>query len=371
MKVLLTFIFLSQTLFGIGQLTTEISGNVHNISIDTLILAPSHKDLRYNGIEIPVREGESFHYDLTHSYVEEYSLVLKSDHKNGAWRPINFFPKGQRIEFELYPSIQFDKNKITGDDLANQKLEFQKLSAEKFGKIANEIYGAFFQLEKGTEEYELSKIRVDSLNKAMLEHQYKYFLDKDEVLGLNEYVGLLQQAKQMMIPAKAFAEYQEIYLKQNFDHPLVERAINIYTALSSIQIGQHYQDIRLVDISNNTKILSDILHEKKYTLLDLWAPWCGPCIRKSKMLKKQYEDLSSYLDIVGVVGGVDSPLKAKEAIRKYNYPWENYLEISDQNDIWEKYGISNSGGAQFLIDSEGKIAAINPGIEELRSLVSQ
>ena len=50
--------------------------------------------------------------------------------------------------------------------------------------------------------------------------------------------------------------------------------------------------------------------------------------------------------------------KAQSSIDKYNYPWKTYIEISDKNRIWEKYGISNSGGAQFLINKDGIIVAI-------------
>jgi hypothetical protein len=58
-----------------------------------------------------------------------------------------------------------------------------------------------------------------------------------------------------------------------------------------------------------------------------------------------------------------------QSINKYKYPWTVLSEINNENDIWEKYGISKSGGSQFLVDNVGKILAINPSTEELEKII--
>ena len=371
MKKIILIKFLLITYFLSAQNITELKGFVKNIDIDTLIIAQSHKDLRYNGIEIPVREGTLFKYLLKHKYVEEYSIVYKSDLKKGVWRPIDFFSKSKTIQFELYPRSQYSDNKIIGDSLGEQKIKYQKLFGKKFSKKGNEIYGKLFESKKDSDEYKKVKARVDSLNRVALAFQHNYFQNDKSILGLNEYVYLLKNANQMMISHEILKEYQEFYLRKRSDHPLIKRANNLYIALSKIKTGQQYIDILLIDRENNTLKLSDLKKKKKYTILDLWAPWCGPCIRKSKLLKENYSRFSNNTQIIGVVGGISETQKAEKAIDRFKYPWKNYLEISDKNKIWEKYGIANSGGAQFLINNEGQILAINPKLEELIKIVNK
>ena len=83
--------FLLSALFLSGQETTVITGFVKNIEVDTLLVAPSHKDLRYSGIEVPVAEGQMFEFNLEHEYIEEYSIVYKSDYKKGVLASHQFF----------------------------------------------------------------------------------------------------------------------------------------------------------------------------------------------------------------------------------------------------------------------------------------
>ena len=298
-------------------------------------------------------------------------MYTRATIRRESWRPINFFPNGKTITLELHPTKNYNQNRVLGDILGERKNEYQELIGKNFAQLGNEIYGKVFQLKEDSDEYIAAKSRLDSLNEALLAFQYDHFLNDESILGLNEYVYLLQNASQMMISPEIFKPYQDFYLKKDFDHPLTERAFNLYTALSSAKVGQKYVDITLIDKGNTASKLSDFKEKKEYTLLDLWAPWCGPCIKKSLVWKDNFSSLPSNIQIIGVVGGVNEIAKAETAIDRFQYPWENYYEISDQNKIWEKYGIGNSGGAQFLIDSKGIILAINPELEELLNIINE
>ncbi|MEM6720142.1 MAG: TlpA disulfide reductase family protein [Bacteroidota bacterium] len=371
MKKLLhiTLLLLSFTAF--GQHSTELKGFVKNIAADTLILAKSYQDLRYNGTEIPVAKSKEFRLVLKHQYVEEYVFVYKSELKNGMWRPITFFPNGNTITFELYPIQEYAKNKISGDTLGQQKKRYEEALGEKFSKTADEIYGELYQLEKDGREVATVKLRLDSLNKKILAFQYDYFLQDTSIVGLDEYVILLENAKQMLISPEIFKPYQTYYVKLKPKHPLTERAQNLYIALTTVKVGQHYVDIALEDRNDIAVKLSELLQKETFTILDLWSPWCGPCIAKSRKVKENYSKLSKNVQIIGVVGGIDRKEKAEKAIDRFAYPWKNYLEVANKNKIWEKYGISNAGGAQFLINQKGEIVAINPTIEDLLKIIQE
>ena len=80
-------------------------------------------------------------------------------------------------------------------------------------------------------------------------------------------------------------------------------------------------------------------------------------------LYKKYKKLG--FEVVGVVGGIDSMDNYRKSISKHKYPWENLAEINEENRIWEKYNIANSGGGQYLVDKNGTILSINPDPKEL------
>ena len=352
-----------------AQYQTKLKGDIKNQNDAILVLTQSHEDWRYNGIEIPVNLKGQFEYTLDHEFIEEYSLAFKSELEHGAWIPITFFPQGGTIDFELYPSIEFENNKIQGSDLLIRKIEFQNSYAKEFSLVENEIYDKLFQSEEQSDQWNSAKVRLDSLNAVALEFQYQYFLNDTTILGLNEYVNILRDADQLFKEESVFEKYQEYYTQHEINHPLIERAINLYTALRSAKIGQEYIDITLQHNEEKTVNLSDKIGDNEFTLLDMWAPWCGPCIKKSMNIKEIYTELRSNMNVVSVVGGINNIDDGLRAINKYDYPWISYVEISDQNKIWEKYGISNGGGAQFLIKNTGKIIAINPTLDEIMKFI--
>ena len=60
---------------------------------------------------------------------------------------------------------------------------------------------------------------------------------------------------------------------------------------------------------------------------------------------------------------------AEAAIKSDKCPWENLVELNDVEQIWEKYGIGNAAGGDFLIDEKGTIIAINPSVDEIRNFL--
>ena len=371
MKYLQIIIFSALTLSAVSQDSTKLLIHVNNIEADTLILTKSLEDFRYHGTEIPVRNNHTAEYTLSHEFIEEYVLAYKSDLSKGMWKNIVFFPNSTQIEFSLYPSEQYEQNTITGDLLGERKRSYQFSFGSQFMEAGNNIFSAFFQSEEGSEKWQDAKVRLDSINRAVLQYHYEYLKDDTSILGLNEYVELLNNADQMMIPADVFKEYHGHHTRRNFDHPLLERANNLYTALSSIKTGGNFVDITIKTLDDKSINLSRLIDGQKFVLLDLWAPWCGPCIRKSKLVKESYDTLTDKLEVIGVIGGVNKKELAIDALKKYNYPWTSYLEISDENKIWEKYGISNGGGAQYLIDRTGLIIAVNPSLDEIATFLDQ
>src|SRR5699024_9555101 len=120
--------------------------------------------------------------------------------------------------------------------------------------------------------------------------------------------------------------------------------------LSSASIKEStFVDFVAEDLNGKPVRLSDRISGKP-AILNLWASWCGPCRKKGKELIPIYEEFHDKgLEIIGVAREKDISA-AKTAIKKDKYPWKNLIELNDENKIWQKYGIGNSGGMVFLID---------------------
>ncbi|MVM41703.1 redoxin domain-containing protein [Spirosoma sp. HMF3257] len=97
----------------------------------------------------------------------------------------------------------------------------------------------------------------------------------------------------------------------------------------------------------------------KYTLVDFWASWCGPCRQESPTLVRLYTKYKGKgFAIVSVSIDTDKT-RWENAIKKDGYTWENVSELDGYSGstaaLYTVTAIPNS----FLLDKDGKIIAKN------------
>ena len=133
------------------------------------------------------------------------------------------------------------------------------------------------------------------------------------------------------------------------------------------QPGKKFVDFE-VTYDGQTKRLSDYVGKGKYTLVDFWASWCGPCIRETKVLKELYEKYKDQgLDVLGVAVW-DEPENTKTAIKTHKLPWENI--INAQTIPTDLYGISGIP-CIILFGPDGTIISRDKQDDELRAAVAE
>ena len=151
-------------------------------------------------------------------------------------------------------------------------------------------------------------------------------------------------------------------------------------SLNKVKIGEMAPDIELPGPDGKKRKLSDL--KGNIVLLDFWASWCGPCRRDNPKVVKTYNKYkdkgftvySVSLDGLdarttkrfAASGQVDSQIQRSKqrwiaAIKKDKLKWDSH--VSDLKK-WDSkaaalYGV-RSIPQTYLIDREGKIAAVNP-----------
>lgn len=127
------------------------------------------------------------------------------------------------------------------------------------------------------------------------------------------------------------------------------------------QPGKKYADFE-VTYNGKTERLSDYIKPDKYTLVDFWASWCGPCMRQATVLKDLYNKYHDKgLDIVGVAVW-DEPDNTLAAIKSHGLVWPNI--INAQTIPTDLYGITGIP-CILLIGPDGTILSRDKQGDEL------
>ncbi len=136
------------------------------------------------------------------------------------------------------------------------------------------------------------------------------------------------------------------------------------TNAKSVSVGNQYQDISGKDRNGNVIKLSELVSKNKYTILEFWASWCGPCRGEIPNLKKAYDKYKGKgLEIYSV--SLDSKEAAwLKAMDEEKQNWPNVLvEGEFRNADVAKYGVL-AIPASYLIDENGTIVATNDELRE-------
>lgn len=411
-KIILGILLLSSGSLSAQKITCHLKGEViDRENSNTLYLLPKGGDARVSSIEIPIVDGK-FDYLLDCEYVENYELSFKDEIMKGAWRPIYFIAEEGVVNFTLYPMERHLENKVEGGKMNQAQDDYLKLLNTNFdwnvleNKRTQLVNNGKYYTERAMElrrqlENAKSKNEKDSLgnivnelgNKkenvltsealALEKEMRQWFVDRNKwqldyvaknisLISYGVLVDIITADKRTRLYTERCLQiFEEIYKDKYKDHPYTSKIENDMLAILQVRVGGKFVDFENPDFDGNLVKLSEYVDGEKIILLDLWASWCGPCRRFSKSVIPVYEE---YKDKGFMVLGVAREAKAEDAInaaKKDAYPWLSLLEVADQNKIWAKYGIGNSGGATFLIDKDGAILAISPSLDELKEILDK
>ncbi len=386
-----------------------ITGTVFNRpQSDSIILVKAFDDLRSpDVVKIPVQNGR-FAYEFSYSEVEAYNLVFDDEHSRGSWFSNYFFPTNGKVIALLHDKGNEIKNIITGGK-ENQKYNAYKkninskifqlsdYSSEKFdslisiGKYESDTVKTIKKLiadcpARSDERRELLK-QISTLRRENLHltHEAKVVSDEinekfkkinsdklnyiDKNSSIAAYFVLIECLKMSneLFDATLLKRLTEKYTHKYKTHPYTQQFLQ-----KPFAVGEKYLDFTLKDLNGTPYKLSDKINGK-FAIIDIWAPWCGSCLTKSRALKSLYYDFNhDDFEIVGISSKYYKIEDVEKVLRKENYPWITLIDSNDwKSDINIQYNIVNAGGVTLLVNKKGIVLAVNPTIDYIKNTLKE
>ena len=328
-------------------------------------------------MKISIKDS-TFTFELDADPVKAYMLNFEDD-LNGSdgVHPIIIFPDQEKIRLVLYDSKRMVQNKIYGGNLNKQFAEFKVVLNSKYDPLLKPCYDSLSVSGKPDNYYKKVIQKLDSIEKGMHHWCYKYY---DRNQSLVSYYLILDELHIGFITGGYDENYSDFSIIKNLliklsvkypGHPYNPKSNDLITAYDKIKEGGEFIDFTLPDIDGNKITLSKVI-KGKIALIDLWATWCGPCIRTSRSMIPVYNQFKdSGFTIIGVANEIDNTDQLRTTLEREKFPWLNLVEINSQNGIWAKYRIPDQAGGTFLVDKDGKILAISPSAEQVGIILSQ
>lgn len=142
-----------------------------------------------------------------------------------------------------------------------------------------------------------------------------------------------------------------------------ENKTTILNGSKTVAVGVMAPDFTSEDVDGNKISLSDF-RNKKPILLVFWATWCGVCAKELPDLKVFTAKYKNEIQVIAPDSG-----ESRETLKNYIKEKDvNFLILLDEDrKIWNQYLVRGTP-SHFLIDSQGKIVTLRPGLALLGDL---
>ncbi|HRP56797.1 TlpA disulfide reductase family protein [Agriterribacter sp.] len=280
-------------------------------------------------------------------------FVLLGYDQNGQKKfPLGFFLENGKITINGSVDSLY-KADINGSDSQEELKKFNE-QRKPIEEKQKQLY----------DQYQMAAMQGDAQKAGEIQKQYEALEGESKTLVAKfvkenpaSYVSAFQLAQTLGYDIEP-ADIEPLYngldenVKASYFGKAVKKSLD---AAKSTAIGSIAPDFTLNDI--NGKPVSLAAYRGKYTLVDFWASWCGPCRQENPTVVKAYDTYKSKgFDILGV--SLDEKKdKWEQAIRQDKLTWTHVSDLKGwESDAAALYGIK-AIPMNYLLDKEGKIIA--------------
>ncbi len=283
----------------------------------------------------------------------EPEFVLLGYDQNGQKRfPLGFFLEGGKIALQGSVDSLYNAD-ITGSAAQEDLTKFNALR-KPLEEKQKQLY----------EAYQVAAMSGDRQKAGDIQKQYESLEEESKAVVAKfvkenpaSYVSAFQLAQNFaydVVPNQLEPLYNVLAdnIKASHFGKAVKESLD---AAKTTAVGSMAPDFTLNDV--NGKPVSLAAYKGKYTLVDFWASWCGPCRQENPTVVKAYNTYKSKgFDILGV--SLDEKKdKWEQAIQQDKLTWTHVSDLKGwESDVATLYGIK-AIPMNYLLDKDGKIIA--------------
>lgn len=310
------------------------------------------------------KEGE-----FKEGYTSEPGLYrLRINNKKSLLLAIN---NGQHIEIKITDIDSKNLNtSISGSKDSEVLLAYENFRKKSLDSLVQSVRRQVRKVKKGANPDQDKIIKLQQLE---IENYAIHLKELNEFVknNMNNTLGLYATSIRWK-GAENLNFYDSLTMAFEITHPDLEITKKLREKVSRLQqtsIDGFAPDIEMKTPEGKNIRLSSV--QKKYTLIDFWASWCGPCRSESNTLNDLYGKYNAKgFEIYGVSLD-DKKNKWLKAIEKDNRTWPNVSSLQGfKTPASYDYAVTALPD-NYLIDANRKIIAKNIHGEELVTLINE
>ena len=290
------------------------------------------------------------------------------------WRTSIFYLENSDIHYTAnvdsmptywwFPDLKVVQPTVTGSKSQSLYQKYSDLTKEKSTKLADIE-------EKYLKEYHIPAMN-DTMNTEVGISLIKEMKTQQKELYAMQMDFIQQNASSPVAFDLAKSYFEDMFVNvtaQEIDKilevirpswqntPQYEELEKMAESARKISIGSPYVDVTVLNENDEKVKLSDFIQPGKYTLLEFWASWCGPCRAEIPHLKHAYNEFKDKgFDIINISLD-ENKADWEKAKGEENMAW---LQLYDPSlfdgEAAKEYRILGIPYS-LLIDKEGKIIA--------------